>query len=72
MSAEAFTDPNSNTVTSMGRRGTSTAPFMPGSSVGLGLELCAGLGLGLDSDTGWGWCGVPLNQDSRPMSGCGV
>lgn len=61
LSAVAATDPNSNTVTMAGR-GTSVAPFMPGSSAAAG-----GLGVGLvDLGSEWGF-EEPLNQERRPM-----
>ena len=70
LSAEAVTDPNSKTVTSARRRGTATAPFIPGTSAGLWVVVGC-FGLDSDSDTGLGCCGcgLPLNQDSKPMSG---
>lgn len=58
LSAVAATDPNSKTVMPAGL-GTSTAPFMPGTSAGFVL------------DSGLGCCccwGLPMNQEKIPMA----
>jgi hypothetical protein len=65
LSADAATDPNSNTVMS-GARDTSTAPCMPGTSAA-GFAFGLSAGLGLES----GCCGLPLNQERSPMAWIG-
>lgn len=60
LSAVAATEPNSKTVT-LAARGTSTAPFMPGTSEAVVADMALD---GLSS--GWGF-GEPLNQERRPM-----
>ncbi|KAL5791473.1 hypothetical protein ACOSP7_000067 [Xanthoceras sorbifolium] len=58
LSAEAATEPNSNTVTLSGFRITSTAPFMAGA---------ADVSVLADSDC-WGFAfELPVNQEIRPM-----